>query len=87
MVISFHRYLILIIRSYLSLNIPFQNSTKVETGHYWAVLYLTEKFYFSDPIYLNVTGKYLAVLQFYIFVIYLILFPPNYFVTTYSSVS
>ncbi|KAL5256964.1 hypothetical protein ACHWQZ_G012031 [Mnemiopsis leidyi] len=38
------------------LTVHIVNSTKVETGHYWAVLYLTEKFYFSDPIYLNVTG-------------------------------
>ncbi|XP_063674312.1 uncharacterized protein LOC134811422 isoform X15 [Bolinopsis microptera] len=38
------------------LTVKILNATKTETGHYWAVLYLSEKFYFSDPIFLNVTG-------------------------------
>ena len=34
-----------------------QGATKEEMGKYYAVLYLNKKFYFSSPIFLNVTGQ------------------------------
>jgi len=43
------------------ITVTLQNVSAVATGHYWAVLEHNKLYYFSDPIYLNATGRIVPV--------------------------